>query len=148
MQAIINKSLVNSIGLTAPDFEAYDVEGHAVKLSDFRGKYVYVNFCNSNLQQSLRDLQVLQRFYEVHQQSMVILSVFLYDDAETVKRLQATCKGKIVCLTTPVSDALRQVFDIQGIPSYLLLDREGKFLMTKGAQPSDELKTTLQNLLK
>ena len=35
-----------SVGLQAPDFSAPDLQGKAVKLSDFKGKYVVLEWVN------------------------------------------------------------------------------------------------------
>lgn len=147
LQAIINKTSVNYIGTNAPDFEAINSDGKAFKLSDLRGKYVYLNFCNSNLEKTGRDLQVLRRFHDSYNGAVQIVNVFLYDTPATVKRMAQPFQGKMFFATVPNSDALRQTYDIKGIPSYLLLDKEGKFMMTKGTEPNDELRLFLQNTL-
>ncbi len=147
LQAMINKVSVNYIGTPAPDFEARDTNGNLIKLSDFRGKFVYLNFGNSNLEKTIRDLQVLRRFHDSYQNSLVIMNVFLFDDVETVKRLEKVHQKQMLFLTTPVSDAVRHAYDLKNTPSYLLIDKEGNFLMTKGTEPNDELRLFLQNTL-
>jgi hypothetical protein len=146
LQAMVNKASADYIGTPAPDFEAYNADGKSVKLSDYKGKLVYLNFCNSNIEQTLRDVQVLERFHDSYQHDLAVLNVFLYDDAATVKRLQSICKGQ-VCLTTPVPDAVRHAYQVSGVPSYMLIDRQGNFMMTRGAEPNDQFRLFLQNLL-
>lgn len=147
LQAVINKTSVNYIGTSAPDFEMVESNGKKTKLSDYKGKFIYLNFCNSNLEKTGRDLQVLRRFYDSYDGALIIVNVFLYDNAETVKRMAKPYQDKMVFATVPNSDALRHVYDVKGIPSYLLLDKDGKFLMTKGTEPNDELRLFLQNTL-
>ncbi|MCQ2191859.1 MAG: TlpA family protein disulfide reductase [Paludibacteraceae bacterium] len=147
LQAVINKTSVNYIGTNATDFEALNSDGKTFKLSDFKGHYVYLNFCNSNLEKTGRDLQVLRRFYDSYDGALAVVNIFLYDDPATVKRMAKPYQGKMVFATVPNSDALRQTYGVKGVPSYLLLDKEGRFLMTKGAEPNDELRLFLQNTL-
>lgn len=147
LQGVINKASVNYIGTNAPDFEGTDSNGKTFKLSELKGKYVYLNFCNSNLEKTGKDLQVLRRFEDSYDGALVIVNIFLYDNAETVKRMAKPYQSKMIFATVPNSDALRQTYGVQGIPSYLLLDKEGKFLMTKGTEPNDELRLFLQNTL-
>ena len=115
--------------------------------SQFHAVYVYLNFCNSNLEKTGRDLQVLRRFHDSYDGALVIVNIFLYDNKETVKRMAKPFQEKMKFATVPNSDALRHIYDVKGIPSYLLLDKEGKFLMTKGTEPNDELRLFLQNTL-
>lgn len=147
LQGLINKTSVNYIGTPAPDFEATDANGKTFKLSDLKGKFVYLNFCNSNLEKTGRDLQVLRRFHDSYDGALEIVNIFLYDNKETAKRIAKPYQGKMRFATVANSDALRHVYDVKGIPSYLLLDKEGKFLMTKGTEPNDELRLFLQNTL-
>lgn len=147
LQGLINKTSVNYIGTPAPDFEATDANGKTFKLSDLKGKFVYLNFCNSNLEKTGRDLQVLRRFHDSYDGALEIVNIFLYDNKETAKRMAKPFQGKMRFATVANPDALRHVYDVKGIPSYLLLDKEGKFLMTKGTEPNDELRLFLQNTL-
>ena len=147
LQGLINKTSVNYIGTPAPDFEATDANGKTFKLSDLKGKFVYLNFCNSNLEKTGRDLQVLRRFHDSYDGALEIVNIFLYDNKETAKRMAKPFQGKMRFATVANPDVLRHVYDVKGIPSYLLLDKEGKFLMTKGTEPNDELRLFLQNTL-
>jgi hypothetical protein len=42
---------------------------------------------------------------------------------------------------------LRKVYQIQNIPAFFLLDRDGNFLMNKGAEPNDELRVFMQRII-
>lgn len=46
------------------------------------------------------------------------------------------------------SDAVKKMFGIKSLPAFFLIDKDGTFLMTKGAEPNDELKLLLQRILK
>lgn len=147
LQAVINKTSVNYIGTSAPDFEMTDTKGKTLKLSDLKGRYVYLNFCNSNLEKTGKDLQVLRRFFDSYDGALAIVNVFLYDTPATAERMAKPFQGKMTFATVPNPDALRHTYDVSAIPSYLLLDKEGRFLMTKGTEPNDELRLFLQNTL-
>ena len=148
LQAMINKVSVNYIGTRAPDFETHDTRGRMVKVSDFRGKYVYINFGNTRIEKTQRDLQVLQRFHDSCAGALVVMNVFLYDTPQDVERISRAFKGdQMLFLSTPVPDAVKHAYAIGAVPSYIVLDRNGDFMMTKGAEPNDELRIFLQNTL-
>lgn len=144
-----NKLCVNYIGTEAPDFEGVNTAGKTVRLSNLKGKYVYLNFCNTHIDKTVRDIQVLQRFSESFNKNLVVLNVFLYDEMQDVKRVALPfSKSKMTFLTVPQPDLLRQYYDVKAIPSYLILDQKGNIMMTKGAEPNDELRLFLQNAFK
>jgi len=115
--------------------------------SDFIGKYVYLNFGNTQIDQTHKDLSVLSRFYDTYKKELVIINLFLYDTPEQVARIAAPYKDKMMFLHVEDPGLLRKVYQIQNIPAFFLLDRDGNFLMTKGAEPNDELRVFMQRVI-
>lgn len=136
----------NFIGTYASDFEAFDHEGKARKLSDLKGKYVYLNVCNSKVDKTLKDLNVLMRFHDAYKDNLVIVNLFLYDEVEDLAHYPAHFKAKMKFWQMPNPDAFRKIYGAVNVPSYFLIDPEGKFLMN-GAEPNDELRILLQRIL-
>lgn len=145
---ILNGASSNLPGMEAPDFQATSVDGREVFLSEFKGRFVYLNFGNSFIDQTQKDLNVLTRFQNEYGRDLVILNVFLYDQMEQVMRLSLRFGGKMNFWVVKDSDAVKKLFGIKSIPSFFLIDKDGNFLMTKGAEPNDELKLLLQRILK
>lgn len=148
LNAQTNKACLNYIGTNAPDFEGTTSAGKVLRLSEQKGKYVYLNFCNSHLEKTVRDLQVLQRFAETFQKELTVINIFLYDKPEDVKRLEANTRVKMQYVTVPQPDLLRQYYGVKSVPSYMILDTEGQIMMTKGAEPNDDLRLFMQTMLK
>lgn len=136
----------NFIGTYASDFEAFDHNGKAHKLSELKGKYVYLNVCNSKVDKTLKDLNVLLRFYDAYKEDLVIVNLFLYDEVDDLKHYPANFKAKMKFWQMPNPDAFRKIYGARNVPSYFLIDQEGKFLMN-GAEPNDELRILLQRVL-
>jgi hypothetical protein len=67
---------------------------------------------------------------------------------EQVMRLSLRFGGKMNFWMVKDSDAVKKLFGIKSLPSFFLIDKDGNFLMTKGAEPNDELKLLLQRILK
>lgn len=70
----------------APDFTVYDARGHAVKLSDFRGKPVVVNFWASWCGPCKSEMPDFQKAYETYGEDIVFMMVNMTDGSgETVE---------------------------------------------------------------
>lgn len=148
LAAILNSASSNLPGMDAPDFEATSIDGRTHKFSELKGNYIYLNFGNSFIDQTQKDLNVLMRFHNEYGRDLTIVNVFLYDEMEQVMRLSLRFGGKMNFWMVKDSDAVKKLFGIKSLPSFFLIDKDGNFLMTKGAEPNDELKLLLQRILK
>lgn len=70
-------------GMPASDVEWRDVYNSIVKLSDFRGKYLYVHCFATYSQSSIREMLILKEMYAQFKDSIEIVSVML--DFESTK---------------------------------------------------------------
>lgn len=55
--------------------EAYDSEGHAIRLSDFQGKWIFVNYWATWCEPCLTEMPALNNFYKKNNQKVVVLGV-------------------------------------------------------------------------
>jgi len=147
LTSVIARATANSIGAPAFDFAGTDPKGKLHLLSAYEGKYVYLNFGNTQIDQTKKDLNVLSRFHDTYKKELVIINIFLYDTPEQVARIATPYKDKMIFLSVENPDMLRKIFNIQNIPSFYLLDKERNFLMTKGAEPNDELRVFMQRII-
>ena len=145
---ILNSASASYIGSPAPDFTMTDTKGENHKLSDFFGKFIYLNFGNSLINQTQKDLEVLLRFQNDFKNNLEIINVGLYDTPERVSKLAQRYVGKMHFFYTENSDFIKKLYAIESVPSFFLIDKDGKFLMTKGAEPTDELRMLLQKIFK
>lgn len=116
---------------TAPDFELSDASGRPVRLSDFRGKVVMLNFwatwcppCNVEIP----SLVALQQKYR--DAGLVVLGVSMDEDGwESVTPFVE--KSKINYRVVLGGDEIaRRYGDIQSLPTTFLIDRSGRIAAT------------------
>ncbi len=127
-----NKRKITAIGAVAPEISLPDTNGNIVKLSQFRGQYVLVDFwaswCRPCRYESPNLVEAYNKF---HDKGFTIFSVSL--DADKSSWLKAIHKDKLG-QWTHVSDLkywqseAAKTYGVNAIPSNFLLDPEGKII--------------------
>ena len=78
----------------APDFKVYDAEGNAVRLSDFRGKPVIVNFWASWCGPCKSEMPDFQELYDVYGSDIHFVMVNMTDGARETMESASEFVGK------------------------------------------------------
>jgi cytochrome c biogenesis protein CcmG, thiol:disulfide interchange protein DsbE len=75
------------LGSPAPDFTLQNIDGTSVRLSDFKGKPILINFWATWCVPCREEMPLLQATYEQYrEQGLVILAIDLEEDASLVRR--------------------------------------------------------------
>lgn len=116
------------IGKTAPEFSLPDTAGVTVSLSDFRGKYVLLDFWASWCPPCRRENpNVVKAFQDYKDKNFTILGISLDNNKD--KWLKAIADDKLTW--THVSDLkywdseIPALYGVRGIPANVLLDPNG-----------------------
>ncbi len=149
IDALIAKLEQLQPGAEAPDFSLPDVDGNPVSLSDFRGKFVLVDFwaswCPDCRKENPNIVAAFQRF---NKQNFTVLSVSL--DRKREPWLAAIEKDNLTW--THVSDLkdwsseVAIQYGIRWIPTSYLIDPDGVILAV--GLEGDELMQKLEEVLK
>nr|WP_319216815.1 TlpA disulfide reductase family protein [uncultured Trichococcus sp.] len=115
-----------NIGQLAYDFELQDMDGNAVKLSDYRGKKVFLNFWASWCPPCKAEMPHLQAFSEEQEDTVVLgvnvtnseshpdnAAVFLEENAISFLNLYGT-------------DQVFAQYQVQSLPTSYLIGSDGK----------------------
>lgn len=129
----IDAKNITAVGKIAPDFEQPDTLGKMVKLSDFRGQYILVDFwaswCIPCREENPNVVKAYNRF---HKKGFTVLSVSLDQPGKKDAWLNAIHHDQLTW--TQVSDlkfwnnAVAKLYGIQAIPQNFLLDKDGKII--------------------
>jgi len=119
------------VGKQAPGFQQADTAGSAVQLSDYKGKYVLLEFWASWCSPCRAESPNVLRAYNLyHDKGFTVLSVSLDNDKD--KWLQAIHKDGLVW--QQVSDlqgwknAVATLYGIHAVPANFLIDPTGKIV--------------------
>lgn len=137
-----------SAGTKAPEFALPDAKGKLFRLSDFRGKYVYLDFWATWCIPCLQELKLKQVLNEKYGEDIVFVSISLDKNAEIMnsyllKNKQLTS----VFLYGGTSETLLDDYNIKAIPTYFLLDRDGDFIVSPAKKPSENAELVFKSLL-
>lgn len=149
-QQKLKKASLTAIGATAPDFQQNDVNGKPVKLSDFRGKYVLLDFWASWCGPCRAESPNLVRNYHKYKdKNFTILGVSLDNPGKKQNWLDAIEKDQLHW--TNVSDLkgwsneVAKLYGVNAVPRSYLINPDGKIIAVnpRGA----ELATVLEKFL-
>lgn len=125
----------------APDFELTLLSGETVKLSDYEGKKVLINFWATWCGPCVREMPAFEKLHNEFSDKLVILGVNSGESADTVQRF-ADKNG----FTFPIG--LDETYEIQslypgvmnGIPYTVIVDEERNIIHTQtGAGDADQM---------
>lgn len=137
-----------TVGKASPDFLATTVDGKTVRLSDFKGKPVWLTFGASWCQPCRAENPDIQAMSEAFTDSdLVVLAIFISEDVAAVKdyadRVGLTYR-KVADPDTRIASEYR----IMGIPSHYFIDRSGVLrLMKIGSLDLAAMETALKGIL-
>ncbi len=123
-------------GKLAPDFEVSDFEGDRHRLSDFRGKVVYVNFWATWCLFCVKELPDIQELLDRHPDDLVVISVDRAEPAEKaadffqkVPRLDGETGISFTVNGVDPDDTLYNEYRGIGMPVSIFVDANGVVTM-------------------
>jgi len=132
LQDMIDLTKKVQIGENAYDFSLPNEKGETIKLSSFLGKYVLLNFCDTKITLANKNLSILKRFAELYGKDLVVLNIFTEELTEAQKsnlnKVFVSKKGNVKMLFAEKDILLS--YDVKNLPTYYLLDRKNRFLLT------------------
>lgn len=132
----------------APDFILNDINGKAVKLSDFKDKVVILNFWATWCPPCIAEIPEFVKFYSTYREKGVeIIGVAVSSSMEEVKKMVS---DKKINYTVCISD--RKIEELYGgirfVPTTFIIDRSGNIHQKKiGAISEKELVEMIKDIL-
>jgi peroxiredoxin len=135
------------VGAPAPDFALVDLDGKAVKLSDYRGRAVLVNFWATWCGPCEAEMPLLQdRYTTYHGSGLEILAVNIGEDEATI-RPYVEDLGLDFAIVLDPELAVNDDYRVLGYPTTITIDRDGNVVdVHVGAWLDEQLDAVLSQL--
>jgi peroxiredoxin len=113
------------VGKDAPDFVLRGLDGRNLRLSEFRGQVVLVNFWTRSDGDSRQQMPALDRINITYQRAgLVVLGVSVDDDLRRSKEF-ATAMGVSYPILFDTGSQIGKDYFLQKMPMTILVDRAG-----------------------
>ncbi|WP_052123957.1 redoxin domain-containing protein [Ureibacillus manganicus] len=130
----------------ATDFELQTISGETVRLSDYRGKKVILNFWATWCPPCKAEMPHMQKFYEEHGDEIEVIAVNLTSRDNGVEAVEKFVGDNGLTFTIPldVNGEYGDAYEIFSIPTTYIIDEKGQ-IYQKIVGPMD--KNTLESFL-
>ena len=138
-------------GLEAPDFEGLTIDNTAVRLSDFRGKYVLIDFWGTWCAPCIMEVPHLVEAYESFSRDDFEILAVANDSPDLVRDFVEKEGLEWIQVVQEESDPSRkdilELYRIRGYPTTYLVNREGVIVEREAKLRGTELKKTLSSFI-
>lgn len=135
----------------AKDFEVHDKDGNEIRLSDYKGQYVILNFWNSSCAPCTKQLPYFEEAIKKYEGQVKFLMINIVDgESETIGSALKYLKDNNINIDTTFDDHydVRINYKIATLPRTIFIDKNG--LIQKDAKfelNEETLETQIQNLI-
>lgn len=127
-------------GATAPDFIANDKTGMNVNLSNYKGKYIYLNFFSSQSDNSLKEMQKIIDLKKKFNDKVTFISVCLDDSVKAYKAyLKANPKQDWIILHQAQNSTAKQAYNIKTLSGFFFINSQMQLAQSPALMPSEGL---------
>lgn len=115
-----------SEGSQAPEFQVKDISGNTVKLSDYRGKVLFLNFWATFCSSCLSEMPSMNSLYqELADDDFAMLAINVDNDEKQARAMALENRWMFV-VAQDNGGAIAGLYRTTGIPETFIIDRNGK----------------------
>lgn len=136
-------------GQKAMDFEINTPQGAHTKLSELKGKVILLTFWSSAYEQGMADLYIVNKLFNKFNENGVAFVFVSIDGNDQVWKTSIE-KYRLSGIHTHVDgwkSLLAELYGIQAVPTFFLIDKQGNFATDPGHVPLPRLGDALSNEL-
>lgn len=120
------QQVLPKVGEPAPDFATHDVFGNVVRLSDFRGRPVWLMFWGSWCPPCRSEFPDIEAAYrQLEPEGLVLLGVSLREPTLDAVAYAAQNNASFIVLTDPTEQDTRGAYPIFNFPTHIFIDEDG-----------------------
>ena len=143
---IIQRVTLLMPGYAPPPFALYDTEGNLHRLDDFKWKALYLVFCKVFNYSVINAFEKLFTFHNVYRDVVDVAIVSVDDDPAQLKAFRDRERYRWHFLHYSHQPDILKQYDIKALPTYFLLDKEGKLLLSPAPSPLSDIEDVFMKL--
>jgi peroxiredoxin len=120
----LNTTNAAGVNEPAPDFMLEDTTGQEVRLSDFLGRAVVLNYWATWCGPCIREMPMFQKYYELYPSDMVVIGIDLQETDEEVKSFLGNMDLTYKILIDHKGD-IGKSFQVYALPNTFFIDSDG-----------------------
>ncbi|MDF1570480.1 MAG: TlpA disulfide reductase family protein [Bacteroidales bacterium] len=136
------------IGERPPEISLVDQDDNLRSFGDFRGKYVYLNFCTPDNYSCLKEFPFMKAIYEVHSDYLEVVTIMVTEEPATMKDFMERNDYNWTSLFYGNDEELLQNYNVRAFPAGFLLDREGILVQSPAALATEGLEMQLFRIMR
>jgi Thioredoxin-like len=106
-----------------------------IGLGDFRGKYVYLSFCNSFSYYCIREFDLLKDIDSRHSNNLAIVTILVDDNYQSMRDLLKANNYNWTFLHYASQPEIIRDYEIKAYPTYYLIGPDGKLIASPAPSP-------------
>ncbi|MBN1790307.1 MAG: TlpA family protein disulfide reductase [Bacteroidales bacterium] len=130
-------------GYEPPSFELLDTEGNIFKLSDFKGRYVYLNFCTCQSYACLNEFNMLADLHKRHKDRLTIITIATDPMEEVLRQFLIKNQYAWKFLHFDNQPEILKEYDIRAFPTYFLIGPDGRLIFSPALSPAENFEQKL-----
>ncbi|MDP4275468.1 MAG: TlpA disulfide reductase family protein [Bacteroidota bacterium] len=130
-------------GFEPPPFTLYNADSTLVKLSDFKGKWVYLNFGVTMSYTCMKEDEILDRLEKKFKGQFKIVTVSFDDNFKTMRNYVKRKGYTWTFLYCGNQTSLLKEYNIRAFPTCYLINPDGKLSISPAPLPSENIELTI-----
>ena len=125
------------VGMAMADFTLPDLQGHTVRLSDLRGRVVFINVWATWCSPCVEEMPTIQKLYDrLHARGLQVLSVSIDALGEQVVAPFMQAHQLSFPVLLDARSIIERLYQTGGVPESFIVDKQGR-LIEKVVGPRD-----------
>jgi hypothetical protein len=135
-QVILNRL---APGTMAPDFEFTDLVGNIYRLSEYKGRHIYVQFFDDFNAETLKEMSLMKVLKEGYGSDIAMFSISTGENLQRLKRISDEYDFNWFFGKALTPSATMEDYDLRALPAYFYMDDELIFIKSPAPPPGAKI---------